>query len=320
MIDIIQHHFIGGGEHESEVYLKEMRIADGFEVVSHKHLFDHISLLTRGSVIVEADGIKTVHYAPDYIFIKKGINHSVTPVNSDAKWYCVHITDESDETKVDDVLIQEMPSYVNVSDYQTTTEKDIGSVFFPCSHENMVKADFKFDVSELVDQIEANPSLWDRYTMRTALLENSPHREVSDIWLRYRDWSEFDIDNPQSFSDEHISQFYAAYYELPAVQNIIAEVMRQMPEGTELGGALITRINPGCEVKPHEDHGWHAEYYRDKFLVLLQSDHDQSFNFDGESHTGLAGDVFEFKNQAKHWVINSSNTPRISLIFACRKP
>lgn len=318
-VSIIKHHFVGGINDNTEVYLKEMSIGDEFEVVSHKHKFKHVSLLVSGCVIVTANGIQSTHYAPDYIMIDAGVEHSVVPVNGPAKWYCCHITDESDETKVDEVLIQQMPDYVNISNYQTTTGKEIGGVFFPCPNKNMVKADFKFNVSELVDQIEANPSLWDRYTMRTALLENSPHREVSDIWLRYRDWSEFDKDNPQSFSDEHVSQFYAAYYELPAVQEIVLSVMEKMPEYAELGGCLITKIPAGKQVYPHSDAGaWHSKYYARKVLILLKSAPGQSFNFGDESHEGEAGDVFFFDNRPIHSVVNNSDTDRISLILAIR--
>ena len=293
MLEVIKHHFVGGADDKTEVYLKEMSIGDEFEVVSHKHKFNHVSLLVSGCVIVTANGIQSTHYAPDYIMIDAGVEHSVVPVNGPAKWYCCHITNESDETKVDEVLIQKT--------------------------KHMVKADFKFDVSELVNQIDDNPSLWDRYTMRTALLENSPHREVSDIWLRYRDWSEFDIDNPQYFSDEHISQFYAAYYELPGAQSIISEVMKTMPDHAKLAGCLITKVPAGKQVYPHSDAGaWHSAYYNRKVLILLKSEPWQSFNFGDESHEGEAGDVFFFDNRPVHSVVNNSNTDRISLILAIR--
>lgn len=100
-IEIIDHHFIA-----DEIYLKELIIKEGFEVVSHKHKFNHVSFLVKGCVIVDADGVQNTYYAPDYIFVKAGVAHSVTAVNGDAKWYCAHITDETDETKVDEVLIQ----------------------------------------------------------------------------------------------------------------------------------------------------------------------------------------------------------------------
>lgn len=101
--EVLKHHFIG-----DDVYLKEMRIDDGFIVKTHKHTFPHVSLLTKGAVIVTANGIQKTHYAPDYLFIEAGIEHSIEAVNSDAKWYCVHITDETDSTKVDEVLIEKV--------------------------------------------------------------------------------------------------------------------------------------------------------------------------------------------------------------------
>lgn len=99
MIEVIKHHFAGG------VYCKEMMIPNEFEVVSHSHKFDHLSVLTMGCVIVEADGVQETYYAPAVIEIKAGVNHSVTPVNGDAHWLCIHATDCTDEDKIDNVLI-----------------------------------------------------------------------------------------------------------------------------------------------------------------------------------------------------------------------
>lgn len=173
------------------------------------------------------------------------------------------------------------------------------------------------DVGELLDQLSNKPQVWNRYNMRTQMFPNSPHREVDDIWLRYRDWSEFDPDNPTSFSDPHTSINYPAWYELPAAGEVISNLVNP---GDELGGCLITRIKPGGKVYPHSDAGaWHSTYYETKVLVLLQSAPDQSFNFEGEAHVGVGGDVFEFDNHPVHWVLNDSDVDRVSLICAIRR-
>jgi hypothetical protein len=286
-MEVIQHHFIGG------VYAKSIIIPDGFEVVSHKHVFDHMSVLTKGCVIVEANGIQETYYAPAVIEIKAGVAHSVLPVNGDAHWLCIHATDCTDETKIDEVLVQERQS-------------------------PMKRLDFRVDVTEAITQLNENPELWDQFDMRTKLYAQSPHREVHDIWLRYRDWAEFDPENAQNFSNEHESVDYPALQKLPAIAAIIEDIVQRLGP-VKVGGCLITRIPPWRQVYPHSDAGsWHAEFYDRKVLVLLQSAPEQSFNFVGEAHYGEAGEVFEFDNKPIHSVTNNSNMDRISLILALK--
>lgn len=106
--EVIKHHFFGGEEDKTEIYAKEMIIAEECNVVSHKHKFKHASALVSGCVIVEANGVQKTYYSPDWIMIDAGIEHSIIPVNGSAKWYCCHITDESDDSKVDEVLIEKV--------------------------------------------------------------------------------------------------------------------------------------------------------------------------------------------------------------------
>jgi len=174
-------------------------------------------------------------------------------------------------------------------------------------------------VDTLLEQLAAHPELWDRNNMRTTMFENSPHREVHDIWLRYRDFSEFDPDNPQDFASEHDSCWYPAIEDLPEARKIIEEIVTVCGID-QLGGVLITKIPAWASVYPHNDKGfWHSEFYKDKFLLLLKSAPGQSFNFKDESHEGKAGDLSIFTNLVEHSVTNDSDVERISLIIAARK-
>jgi quercetin dioxygenase-like cupin family protein len=286
-LQVIAHHFVGG------VYAKEMLIPEDHEVISHQHVYDHMSVLTQGCVIVEADGQQETYWSPAIIEIKAGVAHSVRPVNGPAHWLCIHATDCTDESQVDEVLIQ------------------------PRAH--MQKLPFTLPVDELNRQLAEQPELWNLFDLRTRSAD-SPHREVDDIWLRYRSWDEFDPGNPHAFANEHRSVFYAAYYKLPAMEWLLAQLVERLGE-FELGGILITRIPPGKQVYPHSDAGsWHADYYDLKVLVLLSSAPGQQFCFENdEAHEGDAGDVFVFDNRPVHWVVNSSDTDRVSLIFAIRR-
>lgn len=173
-------------------------------------------------------------------------------------------------------------------------------------------------VDDMINEINAIPQLWNKHTLRTQNAD-SPHREVSDIWLRYRDYAEFDENNPQNFANEHESVWYPAAYQLPAVREAI-EKIAVLVDCDRLGGCLITKVPPGKQVYPHSDAGhWHSEYYLSKYLLLLQSAPQQTFEYHGEIHVGEAGDLFIFDNRPVHWVMNDSDVDRISLIMAIRQ-
>lgn len=93
-------HFFGDG-----LYAKEAHIPAGMWLQKHTHTFTHFSILARGKVSVTRDDQQTtVYVAPACIEIKAGISHAIHALE-DSTWYCVHATNETDETKVDEVLI-----------------------------------------------------------------------------------------------------------------------------------------------------------------------------------------------------------------------
>jgi quercetin dioxygenase-like cupin family protein len=95
----IKHHFSSG------VYAKEMHLPAGHFAVSHKHNFDHLSILAHGSVIVECDGIESQMQGPCAIQIRAGVEHKITAI-SDSAWFCIHATSETDTSVIDEVLIE----------------------------------------------------------------------------------------------------------------------------------------------------------------------------------------------------------------------
>lgn len=94
------HHFSAG------VYAKQMSLPKGHMAVSHKHSYDHLSILATGVVTVQADGASRIYRAPACIEIKAGVEHAITALE-DVTWFCIHATDETDPEKVDRVLIQQ---------------------------------------------------------------------------------------------------------------------------------------------------------------------------------------------------------------------
>jgi hypothetical protein len=96
------------------------------------------------------------------------------------------------------------------------------------------------------------------------------------------------------------------------VKPLVYDLMRFV-EGNRLGGVLITKIPAGKSVKPHIDHGWHAETYR-KFCIQVQSAPGQQFVVEDESLESAPGDLYEFRNEYLHHVTNPTDQDRISLI------
>lgn len=96
-VDLI-HHFVGG------VYAKETHIPAGVVLTQHAHEFDHLSALMKGMCVVEVNGKRHAHSAPELLTIKAHAVHSVTAV-TDCVWACIHATTETDPEKVDGGLI-----------------------------------------------------------------------------------------------------------------------------------------------------------------------------------------------------------------------
>lgn len=97
----IAHHFQGG------VYAKEIHIPMGYEIVSHEHPYAHLSILASGTALIRCgDGLPLEATGPSVITITAGLKHSVYAI-TDAVWFCIHPTDETDPAKVDAVILSE---------------------------------------------------------------------------------------------------------------------------------------------------------------------------------------------------------------------
>ena len=94
----IFHHFGSG------MYVKECRIPAGRKLTQHTHKFDHLSWLSKGQAVVEVNGAGEVYSAPCMLKIKANKVHSVLSV-TDVVWLCMHGTDETDVTKIDESLV-----------------------------------------------------------------------------------------------------------------------------------------------------------------------------------------------------------------------
>lgn len=170
-------------------------------------------------------------------------------------------------------------------------------------------------VRALVDQLAAQPELWDRDPERTRY-PASAHRETSDIWLRFRAREE--LTSPEAFGEPHFAVFYPAWRALPAAHPIVFGLMAAM-SAVYLGGILITKLPRGRTVHPHNDRGsWHAEWLNTKVYVILQAN-AQCVNWcEDERVVMRPGEAWQFENLKEHGVLNEGTTDRLALIVTMR--
>lgn len=170
-------------------------------------------------------------------------------------------------------------------------------------------------VEPLLGQVDANPYLWGSRGARQR--GNSPHREATDIWLRYMAPELF---GRHDINTRHESVWYPEAHILTGVHGIVHRLRHEIGVPLELGGVLMTRIPGGKEVYWHNDCGaWHAEYYDLKCWLPLRAN-DQCVNHvEDESMVWRVGDAYSHSNMLEHRVENRGETERICLIVCFRR-
>ena len=171
------------------------------------------------------------------------------------------------------------------------------------------------DVGPLALELHRAPHLWDRDTTRTSAYANSPHRDTSDIWVRFR--AKDEIKGPEAHCEPYRSVFWPAWQELPALRPIVFGLMARV-SAVEMGSILITRLPPGQQVHPHTDggFGWSPEFYNTK-AHLTVSGASRSW-CDGDSVVMQPGDVWTFDNLKMHSVESIGDVDRIAVIVSMR--
>jgi quercetin dioxygenase-like cupin family protein len=177
---------------------------------------------------------------------------------------------------------------------------------------NFLRLGENVDVMPLLLTLKQKPYLWDQNRLRTTH-ENTPHAQVSDIWLRFNDIKKFQNGGEDpSILDQHESVCYPPWYDLPEAQNLVHN-LNAFVKGFRIGRVMITKLQPGGRITPHVDSGDHASYY-ERFHIVVQSGPGCLFKGDDETVHMKTGEVWWFQNKSMHEVINNSKVERIHLI------
>ena len=170
------------------------------------------------------------------------------------------------------------------------------------------------DTFGLIMELAHNRQLWDQYPMRTNN-EKSPHRELSDIWVRYNPIENFDGDVAR-FNAQHVPRWYPCIKYLPSAKALCERLAYDFD--ADIGGVLITKIPAHKQCYPHIDDGWHARYY-EKYALQVKGHKDQSFHVEDQELVTTDGDLFWFDNAHAHWVKNDSDEDRITMVTCLRR-
>jgi hypothetical protein len=83
------------------VYVKAYHVAPGIKLVNKQFPTDHITILAKGSVIMEGEGTRVKFVAPAHFNFQADTRYVIGTLE-ECVWYCIHPTDETDlETLVE---------------------------------------------------------------------------------------------------------------------------------------------------------------------------------------------------------------------------
>lgn len=97
----VTHYFPTEG---NPVYMRQMQAEAGRVIGSHKHRYEHYSVLVEGRVRADFDGKTEEHEGFSVMVVPAGVEHRITAL-TDIVWLCVHGVDEMDIESIDEVLI-----------------------------------------------------------------------------------------------------------------------------------------------------------------------------------------------------------------------
>jgi Aspartyl/Asparaginyl beta-hydroxylase len=170
------------------------------------------------------------------------------------------------------------------------------------------------DVAPMLAELAAVPE-WGLYAERKER-DGTAHGEMTDLWIRY--FPRETLLEPADYNRPGQCVFYPVWDRLPSMHRVVWSLMASQ-HSVELGGILVTRLQPGGRILRHSDAGaWHAERYNCKCYVVLEANARCIVECDGEEAVFRPGEIFELDNLRPHSMENSGTTQRTTLIVSLR--
>jgi hypothetical protein len=86
----------------------------GMVFAGHKHKFDHVTMLVKGSIKVEVEGCDPTEYvAPTFVIIRKEYIHRITALVDDTAFYCVFAVRDLDGEPIEDMAHEKVDPMFN---------------------------------------------------------------------------------------------------------------------------------------------------------------------------------------------------------------
>lgn len=112
----------------SNVFVRMMYFKNvGDTELGHSHFFDHVTLLTNGSMNITVNSKTTEYVAPIIIFIKKGLEHTLVATSDNTIAFCIHgLRDGPEITDIIDPL--SIPEGVDIAALAMPVSKNIQAI------------------------------------------------------------------------------------------------------------------------------------------------------------------------------------------------
>lgn len=169
------------------------------------------------------------------------------------------------------------------------------------------------DVLPLLHQIHRQPELWKADTYLRDYPQG-PFGDTETIFVRFPPVSVSELEH--SKVDQHECIWMEGAAHLPAARQIIFQVMGRV-EAERLGRVMINKLRPGGRVFAHADTPVHAQYW-DRYHVVLQSSPGCQFRCGEDLVYMPPGQVWHFRNELEHEVINNGSVDRIHMVMDVR--
>lgn len=92
--------------HVDQVFTRMMHFEKAGDIMQgHTHTFNHITLLSSGSVKVTVEGVETIFHAPHLIYIDKDKRHEIEALEDNTVAACIHSVHVRSDDIVEDSMV-----------------------------------------------------------------------------------------------------------------------------------------------------------------------------------------------------------------------